>query len=184
MYCQSLVWTYSYYHIKVRTFDLFRDYYHDVSKNLPLLFIAWLGCVIPHESCDPLILELGFICAHIMSLYKTCRPLFILGLWKYNFDSLTHKGSSFFCYLGQLGMTNWSVIIFGAWHISSFVSLKGVVFNQLSWLCYFLHAHTLVAWPFFDVLMSFLPCQHIYACLTAFSIALAYIMRTFDLFGP
>jgi len=57
------------------------------------------------QKLRPLIVKPGFICAHRMSLCKSCRPLFVLGLCKYSLDSLTHKGSSFFCYIGQLGMT-------------------------------------------------------------------------------
>ena len=66
-----------------------------------------------------------YMCSKI--LYKSCHLLFILGHYKQNLNSLTHKGSSFFCYLGQPGLTNWYVIFRP--NTSLLVSSKGTVFH-------------------------------------------------------
>jgi len=54
-------------------------------------------------------------------------------------------------------------------HHSPLAFSNGVVFNQSSWLSCFLHAYTVTAWPFFDILVSSLPCQCVWPFLVAFS---------------
>ena len=114
------LWNYTHGFIWVlRIFLSMGAWYRPKLAPLPFYLAGLIDTLIDaSQRLQPLILKFDFICAHPMSLYKSCRFLFILGLCRHNLYSLTHKGSYFFCYLRQLGMANWFVIIFEAWHIS------------------------------------------------------------------
>jgi len=168
-------------------------------KFPPCLF-SWLGWLAPHKSCGLWSWNLALCvlsqchCIKVATFYLFKALIYMVRA------PLAHKNIFFWvwfratwhaqlvCYYFR-DMTHFQLL--GACdRYKALTSLRlsfqkvPSLSNFLDYLA-FLHAYTLVAWPFFDILVSSLPCQYISMSVSScLFVTLACIMRPFDLFGP